>query len=228
MEELLIGCSGALCKSRLWEISIDRLLFRSIDFGQSFDRSTFQDLRSSRHFLVKFVIPLLLTYINRKTQKLTKTSENNKAKGLTSANQGVQIHNIWHSSPDNFLIILISIWTHRSLDQWMTLTLIPITRHGTTCLISRGMLKLLKIMLHNFMNCTIRHIRNSMINHIPLNIKQLHSSSLRLHHLLNQILTFKLKCWNFWARSIRQWTVIVRQWPLSVKQWTLTLNPLLR
>jgi hypothetical protein len=105
MEELLIGCSGALCKSRFWEISIDRLLFRSIDFGQSFDRSTFkfdrstfQDLRISRHFLMKFVIPLLLTYRNRKTQKLTKTSENNKAKGLTSANQGVQIHNIWLSS----------------------------------------------------------------------------------------------------------------------------------
>jgi len=105
MEELLIGCSGALCKSRFWEISIDRLLFRSIDFGQSFDRSTFkfdrstfQDLRISRHFLMKFAIPLLLTYRNRKIQKLTKTSENNKAKGLTSANQGVQIHNIWHSS----------------------------------------------------------------------------------------------------------------------------------
>jgi hypothetical protein len=47
---------------------------------------------------MKFAIPLLLTYRNRKTQKLTKTSENNKAKGLTSANQGVQIHNIWHSS----------------------------------------------------------------------------------------------------------------------------------
>jgi hypothetical protein len=79
--------------------------FRSIDFGQSFDRSTFkfdrstfQDLRISSHFLVKFAIPLLLTYRNRKTQKLTKTSENNKAKGLTSANQGVQIYNIWHSS----------------------------------------------------------------------------------------------------------------------------------
>jgi hypothetical protein len=79
--------------------------FRSIDFGQSFDRSTFkfdrstfQDLRISRHFLMKFAIPLLLTYRNKKTQKLTKTSENNKAKGLTSANQGVQIHNIWHSS----------------------------------------------------------------------------------------------------------------------------------
>jgi hypothetical protein len=77
--------------------------FRSIDFyfdrsTFKFDRSTFQDLRISRHFLVKFVIPLLLTYKNTKTQKLTKTSENNKVKGLTSANQGVQIHNIWHSS----------------------------------------------------------------------------------------------------------------------------------
>jgi hypothetical protein len=35
---------------------------------------------------------------NIKTQKLTKASENNKAKGLTNVNQGVQIHNIWHSS----------------------------------------------------------------------------------------------------------------------------------
>jgi hypothetical protein len=35
---------------------------------------------------------------NIKTQKLTKTSENNKANGLTYVNQGVQIHNIWHSS----------------------------------------------------------------------------------------------------------------------------------
>jgi hypothetical protein len=37
---------------------------------------------------MKFAIPLLLTY---KTQKLTQTSENNKAKGLTNANQRVQI-----------------------------------------------------------------------------------------------------------------------------------------
>jgi hypothetical protein len=35
---------------------------------------------------------------NIKTQKLTKASENNKSKGLTNVNQGVQIHNIWHSS----------------------------------------------------------------------------------------------------------------------------------
>jgi len=34
----------------------------------------------------------------QKTQKLAKTLENNKAKGLTNANQGVQIHHIWHSS----------------------------------------------------------------------------------------------------------------------------------
>jgi hypothetical protein len=44
---------------------------------------------------MNFAIPHLLTY---KTQKLTKASENNKAKGLTNVNQGVQIHNIWHSS----------------------------------------------------------------------------------------------------------------------------------
>jgi hypothetical protein len=70
---LLIGCSGTLCKSNFREISIDRLLFRSIDFGKSldqsnfkFDRSTFQDLRISSHFLMKFSIPLLLSYRNRK------------------------------------------------------------------------------------------------------------------------------------------------------------------
>jgi hypothetical protein len=40
----------------------------------------------------------LIDLQNIKTQKLTKTLENNKAKGLTNANQGVQIHNIWHSS----------------------------------------------------------------------------------------------------------------------------------
>jgi hypothetical protein len=83
MEKPLIGCSGArLQKSVLG----------------NFDRSTFQDFRISKLFLMKFAIPLLLTYKTQKTQKLTKTSENNKAKGLTNANQGVQIHNILHSS----------------------------------------------------------------------------------------------------------------------------------
>jgi hypothetical protein len=101
----LIGRSGALCKNSFWEISIDRLLFRSIDYGQSFnrsnfkfDRSTFQDLRISSHFLYEICHSSLIVLQKQKTQKLTKTLENNKAKGLTSANQGVQIHNIWHSS----------------------------------------------------------------------------------------------------------------------------------
>jgi hypothetical protein len=40
----------------------------------------------------------LIVLQKQKTQKLIKTLENNKAKGLTSAIQGVQIHNIWHSS----------------------------------------------------------------------------------------------------------------------------------
>jgi type I site-specific restriction endonuclease len=93
---LLIGRSGALCKSSFWENSIDRLLFRSIDFGQifdrsnfKFDRSTFQGLRIFSYLLMKFAIPLLLSLQKQKTQKLTKTLENSKAKGLISANQGV-------------------------------------------------------------------------------------------------------------------------------------------
>jgi hypothetical protein len=40
----------------------------------------------------------LIVLQKQKTQKLAKTLENNKAKGLTNANQGVQIHHIWHSS----------------------------------------------------------------------------------------------------------------------------------
>jgi len=44
--------------------------FQSIDFyfdrsTFKFDRSTFQDLQISSHFLMKFVIPLLLSYRNR-------------------------------------------------------------------------------------------------------------------------------------------------------------------
>jgi len=47
-----------------------------------------------------------LSYCPTETEntKTTKTLENNKAKGLTNANQGVQIHNIWHSS-------LLLIWS---------------------------------------------------------------------------------------------------------------------
>jgi hypothetical protein len=67
---LLIGRSGALCKSSFWEISIDRILS---SINRLFRISEFPAI-------------------------LTKTLENNKAKGLTSANQGVQIHHIWYSS----------------------------------------------------------------------------------------------------------------------------------
>jgi hypothetical protein len=49
----------------------------------------------------EFCYSLLIDLQNIKTQKLTKASENNKAKGLTDVNQGVQIHNIWHSSINN-------------------------------------------------------------------------------------------------------------------------------
>lgn len=85
--------------------------FRSIDF--KFDRSTsgkvsIDRLLSSIDRLLRisdfpsislWILPLpLIDLQNIKTQKLTKASENNKAKGLTSINQGVQIHNIWHSS----------------------------------------------------------------------------------------------------------------------------------
>jgi hypothetical protein len=93
---LLIGCSGALCKSRFWENSIDRLLFRSIDFYvRSIDFSGPPNFQS---FPYEICHSSLIVLQKQKTQKLTKTLENNKAKGLTSANQGVQIHNIWHSS----------------------------------------------------------------------------------------------------------------------------------
>jgi hypothetical protein len=96
---LLIGHSSALCKSSFWEISIDRLRekFRSIDFSGSpnFQSFPYEICHSS-----------LIVLQKQKTQKLTKTLENNKAKGLTSANQGVQIHNIWHSSSMLILTVL--------------------------------------------------------------------------------------------------------------------------
>jgi hypothetical protein len=75
---------------RLWE-KFDRLILRSID-------------RVLQNFWIFQAIPhefchsSLINLQNMKTQKLTKASKNNKAKGLTYVNQGVQIHNIWHSS----------------------------------------------------------------------------------------------------------------------------------
>jgi hypothetical protein len=74
---------------------------------------------------MKFAIPLLLTY---KTQKLTKTSENNKAKGLTNANQGVQIHNIWHSSTTIRIGVLSP--SHRLLAKIVQHNLWPVVRRS--------------------------------------------------------------------------------------------------
>jgi len=71
----------------------------------------------------------------------------------------------------------------------MTSTLIPITRHGTNSLISRGKLKLLKTMLRHCKNCSNKHISSSMINHTPLN--QLHNSSIRTSHTLQRVLTLE-------------------------------------
>jgi hypothetical protein len=85
--------------------------FRLIDFysidrlREKFDRSTlssidliFQNFQIFQAIPPKFCHSSLIDLQNIKTQKLTKASENNRAKGLTNVNQGVQIHNIWHSS----------------------------------------------------------------------------------------------------------------------------------
>jgi hypothetical protein len=85
--------------------------FRSIDFYSidrlrgKFDQSILSSIdRVLQNFRIFQAIPhefchsSLINLQNIKTQKLTKASENNKAKGLTYVNQGVQIHNIWHSS----------------------------------------------------------------------------------------------------------------------------------
>jgi hypothetical protein len=90
-----VFCRGEVPDWAFWKNSIDRLRAKFDRSTFEFDRSTLRDFRISKHFLMKFAIPLLLTY---KTQKLTKTSENNKAKGLTNVNQGVQIHNFWYLS----------------------------------------------------------------------------------------------------------------------------------
>jgi hypothetical protein len=86
--------------------------FRSIDFGQnSIDRLLSSIDRVLHNFRIFQAIPhefchsSLINLQNIKTQKLTKASENNKTKGLTYVNQGVQIHNIWHSSPPSLVLL---------------------------------------------------------------------------------------------------------------------------
>jgi hypothetical protein len=85
--------------------------FRSIDFYSidrlraKFDQSNLSSIdRVLQNFRIFQAIPhefchsSLIDLQIIKTQKLTKASENNKAKGLTNVNQWVQIHNVWHSS----------------------------------------------------------------------------------------------------------------------------------
>jgi hypothetical protein len=69
--------------------SIDRLRakFRSFDFYiRSIDFSRLPNFQAFPH---EFCHSSLIDLQNIKTQKLTKASENNKAKGLTNVNQGV-------------------------------------------------------------------------------------------------------------------------------------------
>jgi hypothetical protein len=68
--------------------------FRSIDFGQNSIDRILQNFRIFQAISHELCHSSLIDLQNIKTQKLTKISENNKAKGLTNVNQGVQIHNI--------------------------------------------------------------------------------------------------------------------------------------
>jgi hypothetical protein len=62
------------------QFSIDRLEIGSIDFPAILNIQLFM------HFHLKITIFLLMSWKNAKTPKLTKTLENNNAKGLTSVN----------------------------------------------------------------------------------------------------------------------------------------------
>jgi hypothetical protein len=91
-------CHGETPDWVFWRASakVSSWKFRSIDF-YSIDR-VLQNFRIFQAIPHEFCHSSLINLQNIKTQKLTKASENNKAKGLTYVNQGVQIHNIWHSS----------------------------------------------------------------------------------------------------------------------------------
>jgi len=89
-----LGVLARFCKSTFWKFNRSNL--SSIDQVLQ----NFQIFQAIPH---EFCHSSLIDLQNIKTQKLTKASENNKAKGLTNVNQGVQIHNIWHSSVCNWL-----------------------------------------------------------------------------------------------------------------------------
>jgi hypothetical protein len=106
-------CHGEAPDWVIWRASakVSSGKFRSINFysidrlGVKFDRSNLSSIdRVLQNFRIFQAIPhefchsSLIDLQNIKTQKLTKASENNKAKGLSNVNQGVQIHNIRDSS----------------------------------------------------------------------------------------------------------------------------------
>jgi hypothetical protein len=94
-----VFCHGEAPDWVFWLVSakVSSGKFRSIDF-YSIDR-VLQNFRIFQAIPHEFCHSSLIDLQNIKTQKLTKASENNRAKGLTNVNQWVQIHNIWHSSP---------------------------------------------------------------------------------------------------------------------------------
>jgi hypothetical protein len=95
-------CHGEAPDWVFWRASAKVSDFYSIDLiREKFDLSILSSIdRVLQNFRIFQAIPhefchfSLINLQNIKTQKLTKASENNKAKGLTYANQGVQIHNI--------------------------------------------------------------------------------------------------------------------------------------
>jgi hypothetical protein len=113
IEKLLIGYSGALLQKYVLE-NFDRSTFiRSIDFGQNSIDQVLQNFQIFQAIPHEFCNSSLIDLQNIKTQKLPKASENNKAKGLTNVNQGVQIYNIWHSSPWHAMAFL-GLWATKA------------------------------------------------------------------------------------------------------------------
>jgi hypothetical protein len=110
MEKLLIGRSGALLQKQVLE-NFDRSTLSSIDqLRKKFLSIDFSGSPNFQAFPHRFCHSSLIDLQNIKTQKLTKASLNNNAKCLTSANQWVQIHNIWHSSVTCLLVMGFLYW----------------------------------------------------------------------------------------------------------------------
>jgi hypothetical protein len=90
-----LGLGKGELKCSLLGSSADALYHGCHVLNPNFQNSSFS------HFFVIFTLRpqfCLNNLQNTKTPKLTKTLENNKAKGLANVNSGAQICNIWHSS----------------------------------------------------------------------------------------------------------------------------------